>query len=126
MSRTNLPIVALVNETVSAHSAGTAIVHASGAEIAAGGNTGKLLIRIEHTTNAQKTATIKAPTDNPAAPRAPLGDLTITMAAGNTTVQRHAIVIESARFAQTDGKILIDFAADTTGNIWVWRLPRGA
>jgi hypothetical protein len=48
------------------------------------------------------------------------------MAAGNSTVQRHAVVIESARFAQTDGSISIDFAGSTTGNIWVWRLPRGA
>lgn len=125
MSRTNLPITSMTIETVTAHSIGTAIVHAAGMEIDAKGDTGKLLLRFDHTTSAEKVVTIKAPTANPHAPRAPLGDLAMTFAAGNDPTTHYNVVIESARFAQADGKIHIDFESDTTGFVWAYRLPRG-
>ena len=126
MSRANLPIIKLDVEAVSDHSAGVSINSQTAFEIDAGGDTEKLLVRLEHTTASEKVLTFKAPAANPHAPRSPLGDLAITMATGSGTRQVHAIVIESARFAQADGKINIDVAASTTGAIWVYRLPRGA
>ena len=126
MSRVNLPIVKMDVETVTAHSAGVSINNQTQFEIDAGGDTEKLLVRLEHISDGERVLTFKAPAANPHAPRSPLGDLAITMAQGDGTTQVHAIVIESARFAQADGKINIDVAASTTGAIWVYRLPRGA
>lgn len=123
MARTNVPITALgVNAKTDAPSA-VAIVHGDGATIAAGGDTDRLLIMLTNTTAAEKVMTIVAPTDNPNAPLAALGDLDITFAAGNVTAVVKYAVIESARFAQTDGSIHIDFAASTTGFMNAFRLP---
>ena len=126
MARVNVPITALSLEASTNEPAAVAIDAAEGATLAAGGNTGKLLIRLTNTTAAEKVMTIKAPTANPHAPRSPLGDLAITFAAGNVTPVVKYVVIESARFAQTDGSISIDFADDTTGFKNAYRLPAGS
>ena len=126
MARTNVPVTALSLDASTNAPTAVAIVHAAGATIAAGGNTGKLLIALTNTTAAEKVITIKAPTANPHAPRAGRGDLAITFAAGNVTAVVKYVVIESARFAQTDGSISIDFAADTTGFMNAYRLPAGS
>jgi len=123
MARTNVPITVLgVNAKTDAPSA-VAIVHGDGATIAAGGDSDRLLVVLTNTTAAEKVMTIKAPTNNPHAPLAPLGDLAITFAAGNVTAVVKYVVIESARFAQTDGSVSIDFAASTTGFMNAYRLP---
>lgn len=122
MARVNVPITALALDAGTAAPAGTAIVQAEGSEIAAGGNTGKLLIEVINTNATARVATIKAPTANPHAPRSPLGDITASCA---QNVARQ-FVVESARFAQTDGKIFIDFAASFTGTVRAYRLPAGS
>jgi hypothetical protein len=124
-SDTAIPIIDMTLDTWTDHSAGTVIDHADGMYVDAKSFTGKLFLRIDHTTDGDKDVTITAPTANPHAPRAPLGNLVINMKNGNSTVQRHAIVLESARFAHADGEIKITFANDTLGNVWAYRLPRG-
>ena len=126
MARTNVPVTALGLDASTNAPDAVAIVHADGAIVAAGGNTGKLLLVLTNTTNATKVITVKAPTNNPHAVRAKLGDLAISFAAGNVTPVVKYVVLESARFAQTTGAINIDFAADTTGFMNAFRLPPGS
>ena len=122
MARTNLPVTALALDAGTAAPAATTIVQANGMEIAAGGNTGKLYIEVTQTDATARTLTIKAPTNNPHAPRAGRGDLVIACAQNVARV----VGIESARFAQTDGKIHLDFAASFAGTARAYRLPRGS
>ena len=122
MARTNVPVTNLtLDAKVDAPSA-VAIVHGDGANIPAGGDTRKLLLVLTNTTAAEKVMTIKKGAGIQAV-RAGVGDLAITFAAGDSTAVVKYVVIESARFAQTDGSINIDFAADTTGFMNAYRLP---
>ena len=123
MARTNVPVTSLTTDAKVDAPAAVAIVHGDGATIAASGDTRKLLIVLTNTTAGEKVMTIKAPTDNPNAVRSGVGDLAITFAAGNATPVVKYVVIESARFAQSDGSISIDFASDTTGFMNAFRLP---
>ena len=122
MARTNLPVTALALDAGTAAPAATTIVQADGAVIAAGGDTGKLYIEVTQTDATARNLTVKAPTDNPHAPRAPRGDLVVACAQNVARI----LVIESARFAQTDGSIHLDFAASFAGSMRAYRLPRGA
>jgi hypothetical protein len=126
MARDAVAITALGIDAATAAPTAVAIDATNGAVVAAGSNTGRLLLEIVNTTAAEKVITVVAPTDNPHAVRSSLGSLAITFAAGNSTAQVKYIVIESARFAQTDGTILIDFASSTTGTLRAYRLPRGS
>ena len=127
MARVNVPITALTMDAATNAPAPVALDAAEGMVIAAGGDTGKLLIRLTNTTEAvAKVMTIKAPVDNPHAPRSPLGDLATSFATGHVTPVVKDFVIESARFAQTNGSIHIDLADDTTGFVNAWRLPAGS
>jgi hypothetical protein len=122
MARTNVPVTSLaIDAKVDAPSA-VAIVHADGATIPAGGDTRKLLLVLTNTTAGTKIMTIKKGLGSQAV-RAGVGDLAISFGAGNVTAQVKYVVIESARFAQADGSISIDFAADTTGFMNAYRLP---
>jgi L-asparagine transporter-like permease len=126
MARDAVAITALGIDAATNAMAGVAITAANGVTLAAAGNTGRLLLEIINTTAAEKVITVVAPTDNPHAVRASLGNLAITFAAGNSTPVVKYVVLESARFAQTSGAIHVDFAADTTGFVRAYRLPRGS
>jgi len=91
---------------------------ADGASLDVGGKTDKVMLVILNNYAGSKDVTIKAGA-NPPAFRADLGDLTITFAQD----AQKCIVLESARFVQSDGKIYIDFAASMTGHLWAYRLP---
>lgn len=122
MSRTNLPVTNLVGDAGTAAPAATTIVQASGAEIDAKGDTARLLIEVTNTNATARVVTVKAPTANLAAPRAALGDLAVSCAQNVARI----IVVESARFAQADGKIHLDFAESFAGSMRAYRLPRGS
>lgn len=122
MARTALPVTALALDAGTAAPAATTIVQAEGATIAAAGNTGKLYIEVTQTDATARNLTIKAPTNNPHAPRAGRGDLVVACAQNVTRI----VVIESARFAQADGAIHLDFAASFAGTMRAYRLPRGS
>lgn len=82
------------------------------------------VIRVTNTTGSTKAATIKAG-DNPPADAAGAGDLSVSLTDGSTTPQMKSCVLESARFIQNDGTVLIDIASGMTGYISVFRIPRG-
>ena len=108
---TDVPLNSSVDEP-----AGTTIVVANGAVIDAGHTDGLMLI-IRNTDSSDRVATIKAGVG----PTKDLGDLTITVPAATDVV---FTVLESARFAQADGKINVDFAASFAGTIAAIRLPK--
>lgn len=113
-------VLALNAET--ANPAGTAIVHANTHVITPTGPSSKLAIRLTNTTASEKIMTILAG-DNPPADAAGQGNLAITFAAGDSTPVIKWVVIESARFIQSDGKVHITVAASTTGFIAAIELP---
>lgn len=79
------------------------------------------IIRVNNTTAGTKVATIKAG-DNPPADAAGQGDLLVSC----TNAQVKFVgPLESARFIQNDGTVLVDIEAAMTGFIQVFRVPRG-
>lgn len=84
----------------------------------------ELVIRAENTTASTKAVTIKAG-DNPPAESAGQGDLSVSLTAGNSTAQLAQVAgLESARFIQNDGTLLVDVASGMTGFIAAYRVPR--
>lgn len=118
MARDSVAITALTLNGGVARPAGTAINVSNGAVVDPAGDTDSFLIEVRNTTAAEKDVTIKAGVG----PTADLGDLVVPVAA-NTGVQ--IICIESARFAQADGTVNIDFEASMTGTVAALRLPAG-
>lgn len=119
MPRDTVAITQLNLNAGTAEPAGTTIVPANGALIPAGGDTRKLLIRINNTHTAERNVTIRAGV-NPPAFRAGLGHAVVTVPA-NTGVRY--VTVESARFAQADGSIHLDFDTGMTGKVMAFRLP---
>lgn len=120
MARDSVAIQELTLNDGVAETAGVAIAPANGATIPAGGNTQGLFLVVKNTAAAEYDVTVKAG-DNPPALAAGQGDLVEPVAA-NTGVK--IITLESARFAQDDGAIHVDFEASMTGTIHAYRLPR--
>lgn len=84
----------------------------------------EVVIRVENTTASTKAVTIKAG-DNPPAESAGQGDLSVSLTAGNSTAQLGLVAgLESARFIQNDGTLLIDVASGMTGFVTVYKVPR--
>lgn len=83
----------------------------------------RLMIEVTHTTGSAKVVTVKAG-DNPPADAAGVGDLATSFADGSGTPVVKSIMVESARFIQSDGTIEIDVAASTTGSIKAFALPK--
>jgi DNA-binding beta-propeller fold protein YncE len=102
--------------------AGVVITPANGAILTgAAGNSDRLVVRVTNTAATPKNLTVKAGV-NPPALRAGLGDLVVAI----TNATERLFVLESARFAQADGSIWVDFEAGMTGIISVVRTPKGA
>lgn len=120
MARDAIAITALSLDGGTDEPAGTTIVVANGGNVAAGGDSRGLVLRVDNTTASEKDVTIKAG----AAPavRRGLGDLTVAIAASTVSY----ITLETARFAQADGSIDVDFEAAMTGTVSALRLPAGA
>lgn len=114
MARDAVTITDLSLDAGTTPATGTTIDPANGVSIAAGGDTSRLLLEISQTAEADKDITIVAGTGF----RAGLGSLVLTLNAATSLV-----AIESARFAQADGSIHIDFETGTTGTVKAYRLP---
>ncbi len=119
MPRDAVAITSLSPNAATALVAGVAINPANNAVIAAGGNTQRLLIYVNNTFAGAKNVTVKAGA-NPPAFAAGQGDLTESFAQN----AEKFFVIESARFAQTNGDIYVDFENGMTGVIAAYRLPK--
>jgi hypothetical protein len=118
MARDAVVITNLTLNTGTDTVAGTTLDAANDLIIAAAGNTERLLVEITNTDEAAKTVTVVAGV-NPPAFRAGLGDATYEIGASETAL----FVLESARFAQSDGAIHIDLETDHTGVAKAYRLP---
>ena len=99
-----------------------AVVAANTHKITPTKRSGKVLIRCINTTASSKVWTVVAG-DQPAAGSAGQGDLTFTLTDGSTTPTERWLVLESARFMQSDGTYEITVAAATTGSITAIQLP---
>lgn len=100
----------------------TTVVAANTHKITPTQNSGKVLIRCVNTTASSKVWTIVAG-DKPVAGSSGQGDLTFTLTDGSTTPTERWLVLESARFMQSDGTYEITVAASTTGSITAIQLP---
>lgn len=123
MARDAVTITPAVSGAGTTNPAGTTISVANGAIINDGGDTNRLLVRVTNTDGSPRAVTFKAGTTEPPAVRKGLGDLVVSVPA---TTGDLLFVLESARFVQPDGSILVDFAASSRGIISAVRLPKGA
>ncbi len=121
MARDAVVITALTRDAAKAAATGTVINAANGCIIAAAGNTDNLVVEVTHTAASEKDLTIPAGVG----PRSALGDIEEAFAAGNSTPVVKYFVLESARFAQADGAVLLDFETGFTGSVRAYRLPPG-
>ena len=122
MADTAIPITSLGLNANTANPAGTAIVAANNHVVTPDRATKRLAIRLTNTTASSKVFTVVAG-DSPPANAAGQGDIEITLTDGSTTPQITCVVVESARFIQSDGTVVVTVAAATTGNIAVLGLP---
>ena len=118
MARGSVTVTSIPLETATDRPAGLTVVQANGATIPASGDTRKLLIEFNQTDATARVATILKGAGSQAV-RAGLGNLAVTCAQNAPEY----VVIESARFAQADGSISIDFAASWAGTVRAYRLP---
>jgi hypothetical protein len=120
MPRDAVAITDLPTGVGTATPAGTTVVQANGANIAAIKDAARLVVRLTQTSGAPVVATFKAGV-NPPAVRKGIGDLAVSVPATTGDVM---VTLESARFLQADGSINVDFAAGYVGKISVMRVPK--
>ena len=130
MARTALPATTLAPNSAIVAPAGTAIDQANGMNVAVvttaiptAPNTQQMVLFVVNTVAAAKNVVIRAgaSTYNTPAFRAAIGDLTVTVGASGSA---YIGPFESARFAQADGSLNIDFGAAMTGTITAFLVPQ--
>lgn len=134
MARTNLPLTNLTGNGSVLNNAGTAIDATNGMNIAlpatsipSSSDADMLVLYVQNTTASTKTVTVRAGVGGGITPgpafRSGMGDFTT----GNLSASTGTAFIgplETARFAQLDGSINIDFAASMTGTVWALLVPK--
>lgn len=127
MARTNLPVTELAGNAGVAEST-TAIDQANGMNVSvasesipAKGEGEDIVLVVDNTAAAAHNVIVRAGAGPVPAFRASLGDLTVNVAAGATAFIGP---FETARFAQSDGSLNVDFDAGTTGTVVALRVPR--
>lgn len=127
MARTNLPVTDLPGNAGVLEST-TAIDQPNGMNVAvtseaipAKGEVQDIVLIVSNTAAAAHNAIIRAGAGPVPAFRASLGDLLVSVT--NATTQLIG-PFESARFAQADGSLNVDFDAGMTGTIVALRVPR--
>jgi hypothetical protein len=120
MPRDAVAVTALTKNAKTNQPAGTAIAPANGANIPVTGDTRDLLVRVTNTFAGAKNVAFKAGASPPAL-HAGVGDLVLSVPASTGDI---LVPIESARFAQADGSINVDFETGMTGIISAVRVPR--
>lgn len=114
MARDAVAVTDLSIDAGAAEAAGVAISPTNGATVAAG-HTQELLLSIRNSLDSEKDVTISAGTG----PRAALGDLVVACAAETS----YLFALESARFVDDNGAVVVDFESGMTGTICAYRLP---
>lgn len=124
MARATVAVTDLVRNSSVASPAGTAIDATNHHALTVGSTAARsIILRITNTTASTKIATVKAG-DNPPADAAGQGDLAVSLTDGSTTPTVKYVVLEGARFLQSDGTINIDIASGMTGFVAAYRIPR--
>jgi hypothetical protein len=128
MARTAVTVTTLTRGTESAlvpGTTGTAIDATNHHVITppAGCPVEELMLVVTNTTNATKAATVKAG-DNPPANAAGAGDKAVSLTDGSTVPTNAILFLNSDRFVQDDGTVLVDIASGMTGRIACYRVPR--
>lgn len=119
MARTAVPISKLTANGSVTNPAGTAVDPTNG-HVISGARFRKLLIRVTNTNGTDRLATVKAGA-YPPAESSGLGDLVVTVPA--TTGDVLIGPLESARFSQANGDILVNLGASIAGVIAAIALP---
>jgi hypothetical protein len=120
MANTTIPLSQMAMGA-NADPAGTAIVAANTHTITPSKGWRKLLVRVSHTTASAKVVTFTAG-DSPPADASGQGDLAVSFADGSTTPVVKWFLVDSSRFEQSDGSVVITVAASTTGTITAFQL----
>lgn len=127
MARTNLPVTDLagnagVTETTTPIDQPNGMnVQVISESIPAKGEAQDILLIVANTAAAAHNVIVRAGAGPVPAFRASLGDLTVSVPASGTALVGP---FETARFAQSDGSLNVDFDASTTGTIVAVRVPR--
>ena len=109
MARTNLPVTPFVGNSKLDDPAGTAADSANGMSVS-GVKLEEVVLRVKNASGASITATVRAGVSPPSL-SAGQGDLAVTVAAGAT---EFIGPFTSARFAQKDGSLNVDFSSATS------------
>ena len=117
MARTNAPVTNFTANAGLADPAPTAIDQANGMNVAAKGLSAHIVLRIKNTAGASKNVIVRAGVAPPALSAGQV-TLPVAVAAGAT---KWLGPFESARFAQADGSVNVDFETGTTGEITAFR-----
>src|SRR5262245_8282592 len=121
MARTNVPLSKFVGNGNLADPAGTDL-DPTNDHVVTPGDASRLVLRVTNTHGSQHNVVVKAGVYPPAI-AAGQGDLTVPVAA--TTGVQWIGPLESGRFAQADGTILVDLPdAAHTGKITAFLLPK--
>lgn len=127
MARTNLPITDLAGNAGVLEST-TAIDQTNGMNVApvseaipAKGEAEDIILLVANTDTASHTCTVRAGAGPVPAFRASLGDLVVTVTNATTQIVGP---FETARFAQSDGSLNVDFSSGMAGTIVAIRVPR--
>ena len=118
MPRDAVAVTALASGAATTTPAGVAIAPANGANVAQS-DASLTVVRVTNSAGAAKNVTVKAGAKPPAV-RSGIGDLVVAVAAGADKM----LCLESARFAQADGSINVDFEAGMTGTISAVSIPK--
>lgn len=127
MARTNLPVTDLpgnagvLQATTAIDATNGMNVQITSEAIPAKGEAEDIVLIVSNTYTAAENVIVRAGAGPVPAFRASLGDLTVSVT--NATTQ-YIGPFESARFAQADGSLNVDFSAAMTGTIVALRVPR--
>lgn len=93
--------------------------------IPANANMDRLVLVVTNSAGSSKNVIVRAGVGGGATPgpafRSGLGDLTVSVASSGTS---YIGPLESARFAQTDGSLSIDYGSGMTGTVTALLLPK--
>jgi hypothetical protein len=120
MARTNITLTACAVATAVKPTT-VAVDQANGMEVAAGGYTARLLLWVKNSDGVDHNLIVRK-WQNPPAVRSAIGDLTLSIKAG----EERLIAIEGSRHVLNSGKINVDFAAGFAGDIAAYQLPDDA
>lgn len=122
MARTVLsPAAGVIDDGVTPASTSIAGIVSAGGAVIADCDIEKLVIRVANTHGSDHPVTVVAGDSLFLAPLSPLGDKAVVVPA--TSGIKEIVALQSARFLQSDGSLLLNFDASMTGTVEVTYRP---